>query len=230
MSNEKGILYVMSTVVDGLIKVGKTGSDSFEQRMYVLEHNGYCNITGLKKQFAIEVDGYSEKELLFKKLFQRSRVADTELYSLDLQQVITLLSSFEGKQIYPSNETKQEVFEQASEAIESSSLLDGEYSLLSTIKVGNQKETVSGTLKVNNGVLTLLKGAHLASFSKITVKGYQQARDEAPKENNILLVDVHCDSVSMAAAIVCGSNQNGWTKWKDKNGNYIDKYRNNSNE
>ena len=29
-----GIIYVMSTVVPGLIKIGKTGSDNFESRMY----------------------------------------------------------------------------------------------------------------------------------------------------------------------------------------------------
>ncbi len=70
MAKDKGILYVMSTVVDGLIKVGKTGSDSFEQRMYNLEHNGYCNVTGLKRKFAIEVDDYSNKEDLLKNYFK----------------------------------------------------------------------------------------------------------------------------------------------------------------
>ena len=129
MAKDKGILYVMSTVVDGLIKVGKTGSDSFEQRMYNLEHNGYCNVTGLKRKFAIEVDDYSNKENLFKKLFQRSRVADTELYSLDINQVIQLLSSFEGKKIYPQDESKEDIFEQATDAAESSSLPDGMYTL-----------------------------------------------------------------------------------------------------
>ena len=54
---------------------------------------------------------YAKKENLFKNLFERSRVADTELYSLDLEQVIQLLSSFEGTQIFPKGETKQEVFE-----------------------------------------------------------------------------------------------------------------------
>lgn len=33
----KGILYVMSTVVDGLIKIGKTGTNQFETRMNQLE-------------------------------------------------------------------------------------------------------------------------------------------------------------------------------------------------
>lgn len=33
---EKGILYVMTTVVDGLVKVGKTDSYNFERRMYLL--------------------------------------------------------------------------------------------------------------------------------------------------------------------------------------------------
>lgn len=37
----KGIIYAMSTVVPGLVKLGKTGSDSFQSRMYNLESNGY---------------------------------------------------------------------------------------------------------------------------------------------------------------------------------------------
>ena len=44
----KGIIYIMSTIVPGLIKIGKTGSDSFSSRMFQLEHNGYRIITGLK--------------------------------------------------------------------------------------------------------------------------------------------------------------------------------------
>lgn len=37
----RGIIYVMTTVVDGLVKIGKTGCDNFEQRMTYLENNGY---------------------------------------------------------------------------------------------------------------------------------------------------------------------------------------------
>ena len=225
MSKDKGVLYVMSTVVDGLIKVGKTGIENFEQRMYILEHDGYCNVTGLKRKFAIEVEDYSYKETLFKNLFQRSCVGNTELYSLDLNQVIQLLSSFEGKQIYPKEETKEEVFEQATDAAESSFLKPGIYTLEGNVKTKNGKENVKAFLNVKDGKLTLLKGAILSSESHINTKGYAIARDLASKTGNILNEDIECDSVSMAAAIVCGSNQNGWTRWKDSNGNLIDSYR-----
>lgn len=40
----KGIIYVMKTVVPGLIKIGKTGINNFEGRMATLERNGYSNI------------------------------------------------------------------------------------------------------------------------------------------------------------------------------------------
>ena len=58
----KGIIYFMTTIVPGLIKIGKTGLNNFEQRMYNLEHNGYNQVVGLKRKFAIEVDDYDEKD------------------------------------------------------------------------------------------------------------------------------------------------------------------------
>lgn len=61
----KGIIYLMSTVVSGLIKIGKTKNDQFENRMRHLENNVYANVAGLKREVAIEVDGYDEKENLF---------------------------------------------------------------------------------------------------------------------------------------------------------------------
>jgi hypothetical protein len=52
----RGIIYVMTTAVPGLIKIGKTGLDNYETRMYHLERNGYFNVTALKRKFAIEVE------------------------------------------------------------------------------------------------------------------------------------------------------------------------------
>ena len=109
----KGIIYIMTTVVPGLIKIGETGTANFEQRMYQLEHNGYCNVTGLKRSFAIEVEDYEDKETLLHTIFEKSRVADTELFAVDVNIARQLLSSFDGKVIYPKDETKEEIFEEA---------------------------------------------------------------------------------------------------------------------
>ncbi len=55
-NNNQGIIYIMTTTVTGLIKIGKTRSDQYDERMRFLENNGYGNITGLKRFFAISVD------------------------------------------------------------------------------------------------------------------------------------------------------------------------------
>jgi len=108
----KGIIYLMTTVVPGLIKIGKTGNDQFENRMRFLENNGYANITGLKRTFAIEVDGYDEKEKLIHDIFSKSRIVGTELFALDIEVAKSLLSSLDGKQIYPKDKSKKEVFKE----------------------------------------------------------------------------------------------------------------------
>ncbi len=110
-----GIVYVMSTVVDGLIKIGKT--DDFNKRMNILEKNGYKNVTGLKRQFAIELENYDEKEHLIHTIFSKSRIGNTELFSVDLDLAIQLLASFKGKVTYPKV-SQTEVFVEATEVIE----------------------------------------------------------------------------------------------------------------
>lgn len=96
----KGIIYLMTTVVPGLVKIGKTGTDQFENRMKFLESNGYANITGLRREFAIEVDEYDDKEKLLHNIFEKSRVASTELFAIDIDIVKSLLSSLDGKKSF----------------------------------------------------------------------------------------------------------------------------------
>lgn len=226
----KGIIYVCSTVVDGLIKIGKTGSDNFEQRMYILESNGYKNVTGLKRRFAIEVEDYDEKETLIDNLFARSKVGNTELFSLNINEVIQLLSSFEGKQVYPVAESKSEVFEEATEAtqIQRGILPDGTY----TISVKNKKTTINakGTMIVENGILTLKAGSIISPISQDKYASWMTARNSLKINNNILVEDYVCSSPSMAASLVCGHNKNGWESWKNSNNQFIDVYRNTINE
>lgn len=130
----KGIIYVMKTVVPGLIKIGKTGTANFEQRMYNLESNGYKNVAGLQRYFAIEVADYDEKESLLDTIFSKSQVPGTELFALDINLVVQLLSSFDGKQIYPEAESKEESFDHATLNIEKSIIPDGTYTMVRKIK------------------------------------------------------------------------------------------------
>ena len=113
----KGIIYLTSTIVDGLIKIGKCQSDQYENRMYNLEHTGYCNVTGLKRQFAIEVEDYDEKENLLHTIFKKSQVGETELFSVDLDLAKQLLCAFDGKIVFPK-QSKEEIFDEATDALE----------------------------------------------------------------------------------------------------------------
>lgn len=48
-----GIIYIMTTSVQGLVKIGKT--DDFKNRMNFLEQNGYWNVSGLHPFYAVRV-------------------------------------------------------------------------------------------------------------------------------------------------------------------------------
>ena len=221
----RGIIYVMNTCVDGLVKIGKTGVDNFEQRMTYLENNGYRRISVLNREFAIEVDNYDEKEKLLHEIFSKSKVGNSELFSVDIDLVKQLMSSFEGKIVYPKDEKKEEIFEQATEIIEvkKGTIPDGKYKLKTKAK--GLSDFVEAELIVENGKLFLESGAKLAPVTKLTAKGWILAR-QSKLEAFTTTSRIECNSPSMAAAIVCGHNRNGWEVWKNADGKSIDIYRN----
>ena len=218
----KGIIYVCSTAVEGLIKIGRT--TDFQSRMRNLEENGYRNVAGLKRQFAIEIDDHEAVEQLLDDIFAKSRVGNTELFSLDINKIIQLLSSFSGKQIYPTNETKQEVFEKATEIVQSQMIPDGEYTL--NRKVKNLNQNVKAYMTVLNGNIVLKKGSIIAPYKQFHVPTWIEIRNNMNLDiNNILLEDIECTAPSMAAALVIGHSANGWRIWKNKDNQVIDIYR-----
>lgn len=101
----------MTTAVSGLIKIGKTQTKQFPERMRYLENNGYYNVVGLKHAFAIEVDDYDSKEALLHEVFAKHRVADSELFALDIDLVEQLLLAFDGRVIFPENINKEQRFD-----------------------------------------------------------------------------------------------------------------------
>ena len=225
---EKGIIYVMTTAVPGLIKIGRTGSNNFEQRMYNLEQNGYRNVTGLKREFAIEVEEYQKKESLLDTIFEKSRVSDTELFAVDKNIVVQLLSSFEGKMIFPKDEGKEDVFEEASDNRSGSIIPNGTY-YFKRQKKSDGNKMVSATAKVENGFWTVLKGSVLGiTEGKGVSQKAREIRETLPlDENGRLLADAKIGecSPSFAGAVVINAANDGWLEWKNKKGEPVDTYR-----
>lgn len=223
----KGIIYIMTTAVPGLIKIGRTGSTNYEQRMYNLEHDGYRNVTALKRSFAIEVDDYEDKETLLHTIFEKSQVSDTELFAVDVNIAIQLLSSFEGKVIYPISETKESIFVEAADNSRSMLIPDGKYFFKRKKKSDNI--AVNAVAVVNNGNWKILKGSQLGLHED---KGLSQKAREfratlAIDEKGILLEDTEFGvcTPSFAGSVVLNQSDDGWLDWKTSSGASIDMYR-----
>jgi len=208
---EKGIIYVMTTAVDGIVKIGMT--TNFENRMNELERNGYYNVSGLKRKFAIEVEDFEDKEKLIHRLFSKSQVGQSELFSIDTEEVIQLLSAFNGKIVYPKNITNEDSFIEATEVIvlKEGIIPDGLYTM------EGKSNGLKATLEIKKGDIILKAGSVISPSNEFSSK--------VPLNGNIITLDFPCTSPSMAASIVAGNRRNGWISWKDKNGKLIDEYR-----
>lgn len=102
----------MTTAVSGLVKIGKTGTVNYQERMRFLEANGYYNVTGLKRHFAIELEDYDDKESLLHEIFGKHQVGNSELFALEQDLIRQLLLSFDGKVIYPEKVDKEKEFDE----------------------------------------------------------------------------------------------------------------------
>ena len=229
----KGIIYCMSCATPGVVKIGKTDLANFKNRMNKLEKDGYANFVGFKRQFAIEVKEYSEKEKLLHERFSKSQIADSECFAVNLKIVIQLLSAFDGKQIFPETISKDKVFDKATlkvqkndkreekEKVKKDDIIipDGKYYLERKV-AGFGK--VNGTIMVKNNKIVLLRGSKCAPLKS---DRKPDVYNQAVIKNFILQNDVECDSLSYAALIVVGQHTNGWVGWKTQDGQPLDMFR-----
>ena len=101
----KGYVYIMTTAVDGIIKIGRS-KDWTARCQYDLETNGYKNMNGLKTYFVVQVDDQEEIESIMHDIFNESRVADTEMFAVDKERAKRVLSKM-GIQVFPKIENKE---------------------------------------------------------------------------------------------------------------------------
>lgn len=117
-------------------------------------------------------------------------MSNTELYALDEDLVINLLSSFEGTIIYPKEKTKEEIFDDSAKELESKSDLrfipNGRYYLKRDVG-GFGK--VKGEAIVEDGIFKVLKGSICAPVKKGAV---HEIRNRTKIENDVLMEDIIC--------------------------------------
>lgn len=136
---------------------------------------------------------------------------------------IQLLSSFDGRQVYPKNETKEQAFTSATEnrklTADIALIPYGVY-YMDLQKTGFGR--VTAKMKVEDGLFTVLKGSICCPTNASWVPA---ARKGAIIKNNVLMEDVECSSPSTAAWIPTGSRNSGWCVWKTETGKPIDIFR-----
>ena len=158
---------------------------------------------------------------------KKSRLSDTELFALDINVAIQLLSSFDGTMVYPKTETKEDAFDTATDNGKGKLIPDGTYHFKRRKKSDNK--FVVATAVINEGRWTLLKGSILGITED--VGGSQRAKSirmTMPIDaNGKLLEDFELGacSPSFVGNVVMNQSNNGWTDWKDEDGNPIDIYR-----
>ncbi len=227
----KGVLYIMSTIVDGLIKLGRTGTANYESRMYQLEHHGYANVTGLKREFAIEVEDYEVKERLLQEIFEKSRIANTELFALKLDVAIALLKSFAGNQVYPVVQPSTLISITKPVTKSAPIIPNGTYRLRRYRKF--EKKYVDVRACVKDGEWILQQGSVLAiqspNYEWPMLDNVLEVRTRmALSGHGCLLEDVSLGydvTPSFVAGVVLLTAANGWSEWKCANGDAIDVFR-----
>ena len=208
----RGVIYVMSTAVAGLFKIGST--NNFESRMSELERHGYRNVSGLKRFWAIEVDDYENREKILHGVLSGSKLGDTELFSISEKNAKGLMLLLEGKQIFPkdASSNKDDEIKNTSEQIDIEQRdVDGEYTINARVR---NFGSVEAKLLIKNGNYTLCKGSLCAPLDSQAPSNLKDAKIE----DNRLVQDFVVTSPSNAAYLVMGHSSNGRDVWKNADG------------
>lgn len=127
-----------------------------------------------------------------------------------------------------TEETKEEVFDEASDNSKSKQIPNGIY-YLSRKKKSDDNRQINAAAKLEDGRWVLLKGSIVGMIENAGVPSSAKiVRMRLPLDSNgVLLEDVELGAVSpsFAGSVVFNSAINGWEAWKDEKGNSIKQYQ-----
>ena len=165
-------------------------------------------------------------------IFEKSRVDNTELFALDVNLAIQLLSSFEGTVVYPVTDTKSNIFAEATEGSDNHLIPDGTYTFNRTRQKDGKSTKVVASVK--DGEWTLCKGSIvLPDIDRESANKTIRLRAQLNMDTNGQLLDdciLGHVTPSCAACVCFGGYINGWDEWKTKSGKPINIFRQNKRD
>ena len=153
-----------------------------------------------------------------------SPVPGSELFALDVNLVVQLLSSLDGTKVYPKDESKEDAFDQATEQRAASSdwscIPDGTYHMDPHVK---GMHGTGATMVATGGTFVVKAGS--TCLTDPSDKWRPEARKTASIEGGILQQGVTCRAPSTAGWVVLDRSNNGWKVWRAEDGRYLDSLR-----
>lgn len=105
MKQNTGVLYVMTTDIPGLIHIGATRRERFEDQVKRWSKSGHFGVGGLRFRYGIEVRDYIMKGQLLELVFNHARVNVSGLYAVDIDVAERLLKVLDGMPVAYKDET-----------------------------------------------------------------------------------------------------------------------------
>ena len=222
----KGILYVMETNFNRAVVFDCVKASEYRNEMERLSKAKFAGIGDLKETYSILVDGYEQKGALVKKIFEHRKIAQNNLFIMDVETLIQLLSSFNGDQIYPPLPPEEDLVGILRSYVPTERNIKENWGKVpSGIYYLSESRRLLGhieaQMQVIGGLFVVKAGSQCFPNIGITPK----VREEAKIVDGILQEDVVCHSPTAAATVVMGRKINGWKAWKNINDTPINIYR-----
>ena len=223
-----GVLFVMPTKLPGVVYIGHVKNEHY--KTYMDDGRLYDDLgLGIHQQaFAIEVTQCEKKKQMLYDLFAGCRIPESSLFVLEIDIIIQMLLSFDGKVLYPATDNREDLFAMITEYREiRKNMPHGLYVLLDT--ENNDSAPIEACAQFSEGRWILLKDSIVALEEKPGLsKKARSMRALLPLDDAGKMIDDfdlgHC-TPDFAASIVKNQPCDGWLMWKDSDGNLIEKYR-----
>lgn len=191
--------------------------------MTELERNGYGNVAGLKRRFAIEVEDYDDKEGLIHELSPSPVWPDPS--SLPLMRTLWFSSSrlWAGARCSPRARPRGRLRQGYGGASGKGSRSCRSRWDLPPEEENEGRRHGGRPQEVHGGQFVVKAGARCLPVTE--EDRTPEPRKTAEVVDGVLQADVVCDAPSTAAWVVLGSSSNGWKVWKDQRGRSINTYR-----